>query len=165
MNIADLTNAARQVIALLTDYSGGHVGRREMLLDPILYGYLQGRFQNMSRQHWVQIHGRDRPQRIDFRHGGSNPVVIEFAVRPPHGGPTLYGSQNRPELRKLTRVTKTSARLRVMLLIDLAPDPLLRNNLMRTFNDQNSGPGRFKRHSVRVVYVHSETSFNFIWQP
>jgi hypothetical protein len=36
---------------------------------------------------------------------------------------------------------------------------------MRTFNDQNSGPGRFKRHSVRVVYVHSETSFNFIWQP
>src|SRR5436305_1954049 len=132
MNIADLIDSARKVASVLKDYSGGHVGRREMLLDPILYGYLHGRFKRLSRQHWVRLHGRPRPQRIDFRAGGSNPVVIEFAVRPPHGGASLYGSQNRSELRKLTRVTRTSARLRVLLLIDLAPAAIPLNNLKPT---------------------------------
>src|SRR5438477_9511334 len=99
MNIADLTDSARKVASLLQEYSGHHVGGREMLLDPIIYGYLHGRFSRLSRQHRVRLHGRPRPQRIDFRVGGPNPVVIEFAVRPPHGGTSLYGSQNRSELR------------------------------------------------------------------
>jgi hypothetical protein len=165
MNIEAITDSARSVIHLLHDYSGGHVGRREQLLDPILYGYLQGRFSRVARQYWVRIHGRPRPQRIDFRCGGNNPIVIEFAVRPPHGGPMLYGSQNRSELRKLCRVTRTSARLRVLLLIDLAYDPIHQDNLQQTYDDQSSGPGNFTRHSVRVVYVHLESSYNFLWQP
>jgi hypothetical protein len=163
MNIADLVDAVRQVIELLDDYSGSHVGGREMLLDPILYGYLRGRFRHMSRQHPIPIAGTNR--RIDFRHGGSNPTVIEFAVRPPHGGGTLYGGQNRSELQKLTRVSNTSARTRVMLLVDLSPVPLDRDNLKRTYDDQGSGPGNFKRHSVRVLYVHADTDFHFLWRP
>ena len=165
MNIDTLTKSGRAVLLLLRDYSGGHVGRREMLLDPILYGYLQGRFGDMTRQHWVSIHGRPRPQRIDFRKGGTNPVVVEFAVRSPSGGPTLYGSQNRSELRKLCRVTRTSARLRALLLLDLSPSRIRRENLKPTYDAQTSGPGNFTRHSVRVIYVHAHSSYNFLWQP
>lgn len=165
MNIKTLTESARAVLSLLRDYSGGHVGRREMLLDPVLYGYLQGRFGGMTRQHWVSIHGRPRPQRIDFRKGGTNPVVVEFAVRPPNGGPTLYGSQNQSELRKLCRVTKTSAKLRALLLLDLSPNPIRLENLKPSYDKQTSGPGNFARHSVRVIYVQSNSSYNFLWQP
>lgn len=165
MNIVELTDSARKVVSLVQEYSGNHVGRREMLLDPILYSYLRGRFNNLSRQHRVRLHGRSRPQRIDFRIGGANPVVIELAVRPPHGGSSLHGSQNTPELRKLTRVTRTSARLRVLLLIDLAPHAILRDNLKPTYDEQNAGPGNFARHSIRVIYVHLDSAYHFIWQP
>lgn len=165
MNIEAITDSAHCVICLLRDYSGRHVGRREQLLDPILYGYLQGRFGNMSRQHWVHMHARPRPQRIDFRCGGNNPVVIEFAVRPPEGGTELYGSQNRSELRKLCRVSQASARLRVLLLIDLSLDPIHRDNLQPSYDEQSSGAGNFPRHSVRVIYVHLESRYNFLWQP
>src|SRR5438093_1461614 len=123
MNLDDIKRSALRVLKLLDDYSGGHVGRREMLLDPILYGYLEGRFSHMARQHYVYLHGSANPKRIDFRYGTHNPVVIEFAVRSPAGGGTLYGSQNRSELRKLCRVTQAEARLRVMLLIDLHTAP------------------------------------------
>lgn len=100
MTLDSIRDAAVRVVRLLDDYSGGHVGKREMLLDPILYGYLQGRFGSMTRQHHVQFYGAAKPKRIDFRHGTSNPTVIEFAVRPPSGHATLYGSQNRSELQK-----------------------------------------------------------------
>src|SRR5437870_7749410 len=85
VNLADIKKATLRVLRLLEDYSGGHVGRREMLLDPILYGYLEGCFGHLSRQHYVHLHGGVNPRRIDFRYGTHNPVVIEFAVRPPGG--------------------------------------------------------------------------------
>lgn len=136
-----------------------------MLLDPILYGFLQGRFRKVSRQHYVRLHGRHHPLRIDFRVGGTNPVVIEFAVRPPAGGATLYGSQNESELGKLTRVTNSSARLRVLLLIDLAPHAIPADNLKATYASLNAGPGNFARHSVRVIYVHADSAYHFLWRP
>jgi hypothetical protein len=165
MNLEQIQSATLRVLELLKDYAGGHVGRREMLLDPILYGFLEGRFEHLSRQHYSYIHGSARPKRIDFRRGTTNPVVIEFAVRPPGGGGTLYGSQNRTELRKLCRVTPAEARLRVMLLVDLHSTPLNKDNLKATYDDQNSGPGRFQRHSVRVLYVHKDLQFHFLWRP
>ena len=165
MNIEGITDSAHGVVALLREYSGDHVGRREMLLDPILFGYLQGRYGNVSRQHPVQMHGHTHAHRIDFRIGGNNPVVMEFAVRPPNGGGNLYGSQNRPELRKLARVTATSARLRLLLLVDLSDAPILRVNLKPTYDEQNAGPGNFVRHSVRIIYVQANSSYNFLWQP
>ncbi len=163
MNLSEIKSAALTVLKLLDDYSGGHVGRREMLLDPILYGYLEGCFGHLSRQRYVHLHGSIKPKRIDFRYGTHNPVVIEFAVRPPGGGGTLYGSQNRSELRKLCRVTRVSARLRVMLLVDLHTTPLVRANLKATYDTETSGAGNFKRHSVRVLYVHRETQYHFLW--
>jgi hypothetical protein len=160
-----IRDAAIRVVRLLGDYSGGHVGKREMLLDPILYGYLQGRFGSMTRQHHVQFYGAANPKRIDFRHGTSNPTVIEFVVRPPSGHATLYGSQNRSELRKLCRVPQTTARRRILLLVDLHATPMRRDNLKASYDREGSGPGNFARHSVRVMYVHRDQQFDFLWRP
>jgi hypothetical protein len=165
MNIAQINDATLRVLEMLLHYSGGHVGSREMLLDPILYGYLDGRFGHMQRQHYVQVRGKSKPKRIDFRQGTENPVVIEFAVRPPAGGGNLHGSQNYSELRKLCRVSKSAARTRILLLIDLHSTPLERENLKPTYDKQNSGRGKFKRNSVRVLYVHRDLQYHFIWKP
>ncbi len=99
MNIADITTASKDIIAMLGEYH--NAPRREMHLDPMLYALLKGRFTHIARQHHVRIYGSPRPKRIDFRYGGSNPVVIEFAVRPPNGGGQLYGTQNVSELQKI----------------------------------------------------------------
>ena len=165
MNLQNVRESALRVIHLLDDYSGGHVGSREMLLDPVLYGYLQGRFGHITRQHHVRPAGSSRPRRIDFRSGTSNPVVIEFAVRPPSGVGSLTGSQNRSELQKLCRVRQSAARLRVLLLIDLFSRPMTFDGLKETYDSENSGPGRFTRHSVRVIYVHRGRQFDFLWRP
>jgi hypothetical protein len=126
---------------------------------------LVGRFRDVTRQHHIKIGKSMKPHRIDFRCGTTNPVVIEFAVRPPTGGGTLYGSQNRSELNKLCRVKKSTARLRVLLLIDLHSEPLDEVGLRATYKTIRSGPGAFARHSVRVLYVHRGCSFNFPWEP
>src|SRR5207245_1508894 len=126
---------------------------------------LTARFGRISRQHPVYLYGSERPQRIDFRYGGPNPVVIEFAVRPRDGGGQLYGSQNESELRKLTRVNQTEAKLRVLLLVDLANAPIAESELKPTYDGINAGPGNFTRMPVRVIYVHDQQSYNFIWRP
>jgi hypothetical protein len=163
MNIAELKESALTVLSLLDEYS--NASRREMLIDPVIYAYLSGQFGLMSRQHWMRLYGRPRPQRIDFRYGGSNPAVIEFAVRPPSGGSHLYGSQNLSELRKLTRVPQSRARRRYLLLLDRYRDPIQRSNLKASYDPLNAGRGRFRRTSVRVVYVHAVLQYDFLWRP
>lgn len=165
MTIADVTAAAQDVVRLLTDYKGYAGGRREMSVDLMVYGYLEGKFGHMSRQHYVKMHSKPKPQRIDFRFGTSNPVVIEFAVRTPKGGGELYGSQNSSELRKLTRVLPSQTRMRVLLLIDLYDTPIQLSQLKPTFDKVHAGKGKFKRHSVRVIYVHRSESYDFRWSP
>lgn len=164
LTIQAIKQAARDVLKLLSEYKGGNVPSREMLIDPVLYALLLGRNEKIKRQH--PISGKKKkPKRIDFRSGGTNPVMLEFAVRPPAGGGQLYGSQNASELRKLTKVSQTQARTRVLLLLDLCPEPLKVDNLRATYSQVNSGPGKFKRHSVRVIYVHREVDADFPWQP
>jgi hypothetical protein len=163
MNIAELTDAALGVLRLLEDYS--RAPQREMLIDPVLSAYLAGRFGEMTRQHWIRLHGRPRPQRIDFRYGGSNPSVIEFAFRPPTGRSELYGPQNLSELRKLTRVPRSRARRRYLLLLDRHHQPIQCANLKVTYDPLHAGRGRFRRHSVRVIYVHRDLQYNFVWRP
>jgi hypothetical protein len=163
MNLEQIKKSTLRVLKLLHEYAGSHVGRREMLLDPILYGYLEGYFGHMARQHYVRLHGTTNPKRIDFRRGANNPVVIEFAVRPPNGGGTLYGSQNRSELRKLCRIPQAEARLRVMLLIDLHARSMCKSDLKPTYDSETSGAGNFAHHPVRVLYVHQDLQYHFLW--
>lgn len=165
MNTRALTDATLRVISLLNDYSGQHVGKREMQLDPILYGYLEGRFGSFKRQHRLYLRGRTKPLRIDFRRGSTNPVLVEFAVRPPNGGNTLYGSQNRSELRKLSRIPQSQARLRILLLVDLSATPHAKSDLRATYESQTPAADGSNKHSVRVVYVHANTHYSFLWQP
>lgn len=163
MNINDIENSARTVIRLLGEYH--NAPQQEMAIDPALYAFLRGRFETVKRQHRVYVYGSDRPKRIDFRYGGNNPVVIEFATRPPNGGVELYGSQNVSELRKLCRVSRTEARLRVLLLLDFSRAPINQEAIEPTYKPINAGPGRFERNSVRVIYVHKDLTYNFCWKP
>lgn len=163
MKIADIQEAGKQVLDLLGKYH--NPPHKELLLEAILFVYLSGRYSNVSRQKHVRVHGSTKPHRIDLRIGGTNPVVIELAPRPPFGGGQLAGSQNIKELRKLCRVTQSEAKLRALLLLDLAHDPISIKNLRKTYDPLHAGRGKFDRHSVRVIYVHRRATFTFSWSP
>lgn len=165
MNIREIEEAGQKILELLNDYRRHPAKRRELEIDETIYAYLQGRFGNITRQHYVHLQSKPRPQRIDFRCGGSNPVVIELAVRPPDGHQQLYGSQNVSELRKLTRIVASQARTRVLLLLDLADPSIPCDKLKPTYDSQNAGPGNFDSYPVRVVYVHHELTYHFLWSP
>lgn len=162
VNIASLAKAASDMMRLLDDYT--NPPKRERELDLVLYGFLEGRFGKMSRQHHVKMYGSERPHRIDFRRSAGKSVVIEFAVRPPTGGAHLHGPQNHKELRKLTRVER--AGLRALLLLDLAEGPIMsREQLQQSYDQITAGPGRGIRKSVRIIYVHRFGGFHFLWRP
>jgi hypothetical protein len=135
---------------------------QERWLHGVLLGYLEGKYGRMSSE-WRVEHG-SWTGRIDLRRGGPNPDLIEFVVRW-HGveeGPR----QNAPELRKLCRVPGRQARHRFLLIVDLTGDsPMSKGRLKQRYDSWNAGRGRFERHAVRVVYVHPQSSYHFLWKP
>lgn len=163
MNTKQITKASVKVLRLINEYSTDSRKKREMRQDPLLLGYFAARFGNMSRQKRRYIGTSNRPKRIDFRHGGSNPVLMEFAVRPPHGASELYGPGNKDELNKLCRFPQSEAKMRVLLLLDLADDPIDKPNLKQSYDGVRSSRGRYRRHSVRVIYVHKSKQYDFKW--
>lgn len=163
MNISDIKATGLQMVAMLAKYH--NPPKKELLLDAILFAYLCGQGRKVARQHRVYFYGSAKPHRIDFRIGGSNPIVLEFAVRSTNGGGSLGGGPNVDELRKLCRVTGKRARLRALLLLDLADHPLSQDKLEKTYEHLHAGRGKFKRSSVRVIYVHREDQFDFSWSP
>lgn len=163
LSCEQIRDAGLALIALRECYS--RPPSTERSLDPVLFGYLCGRFTNITRQHKLVLAGSKRPKRIDFRAGTGNPTVLEFAVRPPTGGQFLMGPQNRSELIKLSKVTNAKAKSRVLLLVDLAPRAIAEARLRGSYAPVNSGPGRWKRHSVRVIYVHKTRTYDFLWRP
>jgi hypothetical protein len=159
MNIQEIKEASNTAIWMLSQYKGV-AGQGELGADRVLYGVLEGRFGHMSRQHAVKA------GRIDFRFGTSNPVVIEFVLRSPHDPRSkLYESQNRSELRKLTRVRPATAKMRVLLLLDRTHDSIPTEVLRRGYDESNAGRGRFHRHVVRVIYVQQDLAYDFPWHP
>jgi hypothetical protein len=165
MNVTQLKAIGQDIARLVRDYHGGP--KREMLIDPALYVYLRltARGRSVERQFHAHLPKQKRPARVDFRVKNPNAVLIEFAVRPPKGGGHLYGSQNRPELFKLTRFSNVSAKLRALLLIDLGQEPYDRVSLKKTYDEINAGRGKFKRHPVKVIYAHADKAFAFKWNP
>jgi hypothetical protein len=159
MRIVDIKDSAREVLVLIETYKG-QAGQGELGADRVLAGYLQGRFGRITRQHHVAA------GRIDFRYGTSNPRVIEFAIRGPRDpAACLYASQNRSELRKLSRLRPATARMRVLLLLDRAKRLIPKDSLRAGYDRVHSGPGNFQRHVVRVIYVHRELEYDFSWNP
>lgn len=163
MNTTQIKRAGSTVLGLIHKYSADSRKKLEMRQDPLLFGYFAARFGKMSRQWSIHIGESARPKRIDFRHGGSNPVLIEFAVRPPHGRSELYGPGNKAELNKLCRFPPAKAKLRVLLLLDLAEDPIEKANLMKSYAGIKSSRGRYKRYPVRVIYTHKNKQYDFMW--
>jgi len=163
MNIDTLKDIGQDLANMLNDYSNGP--RREMLIDPALYAYLRGSARKVERQYHAHLPGAKRPPRIDFRIGGANPVLLEFAVRPPRGGGQLYGSQNKPELWKLCRFSNTQAKLRALLLIDLHDQPLTKTVLKPTYDEIHAGRGKFSRYPVQVIYAALHETYSFKWSP
>jgi hypothetical protein len=159
-----LVETAEDLVRLASQY-GQHEYHREMRLDAMLLGYMEAKYGEIRRQHQIEMGGTTRPKRIDFRQGGSRPVLIEFAVRTP-GKNQIYGSQNRSELHKLERQKNSKASARYLLLLDLSGKSAIgRAELQDTYDEQPSGRGKYSRHPVWVMYAHPEESYVFKWHP
>ncbi|NMO14149.1 hypothetical protein HPC49_25165 [Pyxidicoccus fallax] len=165
-NIARLLSVAHTTLNLLRDYSGRP--KRERDVDPMLYAILNARFKQpgapVTRQHPIQMLGSRRL--VDFRIGGPNPILLEFAFRPRTGGGDLCSSTNESEILKLSRFPQTEAKLRALLLIDASSSgPYERVQLETKYKDIRTSPGKFDRCPVRVIYAHEKESFHFCWTP
>ncbi len=166
-------NAGLALFRLRTKYSKRF--NLETELDPIFFGYLTGRYPKIrvSRQFHVRFASSKNPSRIDFRIGGTNPTLLELAVRPPEGTQQLNGPQNHTELKKLSKFPNSEARRRILLLIDLKNEPIDKETLEGTYKELHAGRGNRKRHPVTVVYVHENrngktrksTKYWFTWNP
>src|SRR5262245_47898774 len=157
-----LLAACQRVVELAREYKPQE-HHREMGYDGLLFGFLEAQFGKMKRQHKVWIGKSPWPKRLDFRQGGSSPVVLEFAVRTP-GRNEIHGSQNGSEIGKLTRQRKASARY--LLLFDLSGDlPMDTDDLWNSYRRLNGGVGKFTRKPVQVIYVHPDHVDSYIWRP
>jgi len=163
MNLDELEAAAKDYLRLVNQYPKIWNRATERFLDISFYAFLQGRFEKMSRQLNLRVSSSNHPLRIDFRHGGNNPVLIELAVRPKGGGQQFDALSNRPELRKLARFRCSQARVCVLLLLDLNPAHLNKNRLKHSYNSITSSGGKYRRHPVTVIYVHPDHHFRFEW--
>ena len=144
----------------------GVVKTERALVGPALYCCIKALGYQATKEHTVSRPNLGRPKQVDFRIGGNNPVLIELAVRPPHGAQELAGPQNKTELRKLARARQAQVRTRFLLLIDLrSGEPIKKSSLRKTYDPIHAGVGKFERAPVRVVYVSKSTHYDFPWDP
>lgn len=154
-----LMETSKHILKLASHYKGAP--HREMRLDGLVYGVLNTKF-GVSRQYHVgSKKPQKKPKRIDFRQGGSNPVVIEFVVRTAHNKNEAYGGQNKDELYKLAR--QANAKARYLLILDIAAEPITINRLKDSFSKFNHQRGRGPKMRVRVLYVHQKNNYSFLW--
>lgn len=161
LTIDDLTEIGERVVDLAKSYK---IKRKsEFFYDALLCGYLAASYPSVSRQMRIYRRHQAHPLRIDFRVGGTNPTVLELAVRYANGA-GLFAQANTDELQKLTRLKKPKTRF-LLLLDPTTCMPLSRESLEEEYERVNRGPGRFQAQPVRVVYARAGHSFNFGWSP
>jgi hypothetical protein len=86
-------------------------------------------------------------------------------VRPPGGYYELFAASNQSELRKLARVQQNEAHARYLLLLDLSDaGPITFPKLKPGYNVLNAGRGNFSRRSVRIIYIHADMDYHFLWR-
>jgi hypothetical protein len=161
----EATDAARVLLKLRGDYS--NPPKRERELDPLFFAYLKGHLGKVkvSRQEPVHFSGSKKPSRIDYRIGGSNPSLVELAVRPPTGIQELMGPQNLKELKKLSKLPTSKAKRRILLLLDLKKKAIAKTTLQDSYEPLHVGPGKKDRFPVTVLYVHADVHYSFPWSP
>lgn len=134
----------------------------ERWLHGVVLGILEAKVGDIQYEHPVE-NGR-----IDIRHGSSNPDVVEL-VLVKAGGSGWHAGQNKTELRKLSKTTKVQARRRMLLIIHAFGDSIPFEQMKRNYDNYTTSNGErsgyFGSNSIRVVYVHPRTDYNFIWKP
>jgi len=161
VTIRDLISLGEELVELSHLYKIRNKG--ELFFDAIMHALLTSRRRGrIERQFKLPLRpGQRRRQRLDFRIGGTAPVVIELACRR-HPG-QLSPSQNRSELNKLTRFRQATTRF--LLLVDAsAYTPANSDSMIKRYRSWNSGAGRFNRLPVRLVYARPGYSFHFLWR-
>jgi hypothetical protein len=159
IRIQDLLKAGNVVNALSQQVSWGR--QKEQWLHGVLFGYLEAEFGHMESEY----HPDGGRRRIDFRHGVSNPTLIELVVR--RHGAEQSRRQNDAELRKLSRVPHSRAKSRFLLILDPhSKNPIREEVISASYRSQGPGRGRPPKggwNPVRVIYVHPKKHYSFIW--
>jgi len=129
---------------------------KERWLHGVILGLLEAKIGNMQSEFPCD----NSLKKIDFRHGSSNPDVIELVVRV--SGGELYGSQNIDELKKLCKIPYSRTRRRMLLLLDasLLP-PIPKTDLKRTYSNLCAGKGKILEESSNDP-IHSSNRRIFI---
>lgn len=158
-----ILDVGRKAIRLADTLSWKKTGER--WLHGVVLGLFEAKLGGMQSEYPVETSSaKTKPKCVDFRHGGSNPAVIELVVRV-HGS-ELYGSQNASELRKLCKIPFSKARRRILLLLDPSRlESIGKSSLKSSYEQIGSGRGKFTRETVTIVYVHPDREYSFKWNP
>jgi hypothetical protein len=159
----DIFHVGRKALSSVEPLSRKKKGER--WLHAVVLGLSEERLGGMQIEYPVGTSSAiTKPKSLDFRHGGSNPAVIELVVRV-HGN-ELYGSQNVGELMKLCKISSTKARRRILLLLDPSgQEPIEKSSLKASYEQIRSGRGNFPRETVAIAYVHPRSEYLFEWSP
>ncbi len=165
-SLKDLKHAAQQIVGPICGKKPRSLAEAD--IGRLLHAYLLGKYGGVKSECPVRLGQRE--SYIDFRFGdaphGRNPCVLELAVRNSVHGSQLLSSQNKTELKKLSRYPASKAQTRVLLLLDIGHKPLERAGLQRGYDElKHLGAGKFQRRPVQVLYVHRDLDFHFSWEP
>ncbi len=136
---------------------------KERWIHGVVLGILEAKVGNMQYEHIVD------DGRIDIRHGSSNPDVIEFVLVKGEHGNQWQASQNKTELRKLSRTSDRYAKRRILFILHPFGPATSEERMNENYSEYREGNrerrGYFGENSVRVVYVHPRSEYNFKWTP
>ena len=144
LNSAVIQSVAESVFGLVPYLTDSQYNER--WIQGLVLGLLEAKVGHMQVEHGVY------GGRIDLRHGGSNPVLIEL-VTVIHGTEHYY-LQNFDELQKLRRVSYSKAKRRILLILDFTEHPFSKQRLLDNYTKYGSGAGRFERNPVAIMYFH-----------
>lgn len=160
LNIDTMIDVGRMAFNVIRSLPDNRI--EERWVQGVLLGIMEAKVGDMQYEHEVA------DGRIDFRHGGPNPDVIEYVlVR--RDSNQWRPSQNHKELQKLTRTSKNVAKRRYLLILDPFRGSISQERLQGEYEDyrqtNNRPRGYFGNESVRVVYVHPTLDYHFLWRP
>lgn len=153
--------AAKRTLEVAEKLDEDH--RNETFVHGVFLGVLAGLHRAVpQREAGVYLgHGR-----VDFRYPGAKATLVELVVRDPYHGNQLYGPGNQTELLKLCKQDHAKSSTRVLLLLDLSGEsPHPKERLQASYDRVQKVSGRGVRKKVRILYVHPDFSYSFLWNP
>lgn len=163
--LADIRIVAQAIVGPICGRRSRSLGEADV--GRILHAYLLGRYQDVRKE--FRVTKGSRRKAVDFRFGDfsndGEACLLELAVRNSENGSQLSPSQNSSELHKLSSYSRDLEDYRALLLLDIGHSALERNLLRKNYDDYiYEKPPRGARR-VRVLYVHRNSTFSFVWYP